>query len=219
VTWLVNNWQILPGYIGDHLRLALIPILLGFVLAVPLGWVAWRYRLTQGLLLTFVGLIYTIPSIALFVTLPSILGTPILSDLNVIVGLTLYAVAIMTRSVAEAIGSVDPDIRQSAVAVGYGAWHRFWTVDFPLAGPVMLAGLRVVAVSTVSLVTVGALVGVQSLGILFTDGFDRRIVGEILTGVVLTAVIALVIDLLLQVAGRVLMPWTRTGSTRRKAAA
>ncbi len=115
--------------------------------------------------------------------LPPILGTSLVSELNVTVALTIYAVAIMSRSVSDALLSVDPAIRQSATAVGYGSWRRFWAVEFPLAGPVILAGLRVAAVSTISLVTVGVLIGVESLGYLFTNGFQRRIVPEILAGV------------------------------------
>ena len=94
-------------------------------------------------------------------------------------------------------------MRQSATAVGYSAWQRFWTVEFPLAGPVLLAGLRVVVVSTIALVTVGALVGVKSLGLFFTDGSQRQIPFEVLTGVVLTMALALLIDGLLLVLGRV----------------
>ena len=115
----------------------------------------------------------------------------------------------MARSVADALASVDPGVRQAATAIGYSSWRRFWTVEFPLAGPVMLAGLRVVAVSTIALVTVGILVGVESLGYLFTNGFQRRILVEVLTGVVMTMVLALVVDLLLARLGRLVMPWSR----------
>jgi osmoprotectant transport system permease protein len=115
----------------------------------------------------------------------------------------------MARSVADALASVDPDIRQSATAVGFGSWRRFWTVEFPLAGPVILAGLRVTAVSTISLVTVGILIGTESLGYLFTNGYQRGIVVEIFAGVVAVVVIALVVDYLLVLLGRAVMPWTR----------
>ena len=96
--------------------------------------------------------------------------------------------------------------------MGYGGLRRFVTVELPLAGPTLLAGLRVVAVSTVSLVTVGAVLGVESLGSLFTDGFQRGILVEILTGIVLTAALALLLDGLLVLVGRLLMPWTRPRS-------
>jgi osmoprotectant transport system permease protein len=210
VTWVVNNLDLILELTLEHIRLSIVPIVLGFVIAIPLGWLAYRYRLTRGLILTLVGLLYTIPSLALFVILPPLLGIGFLSEANVLIALTIYAVAIMARSVADALASVDPDVRQAATAVGYSSWSRFWTVDFPLAGPVLLAGLRVVAVSTVSLLTVGIVVGVQSLGYLFTNGYQRGILASVLTGVVMTVLVALLFDRLLMLLGRVLMPWARS---------
>jgi len=165
---------------------------------------------------TLVGLLYTIPSLALFVVLPPLLGIGFLSEANVIIALTIYAVAIMARSVAEALASVDQGVKQAATAMGYSGWGRFWTVDFPLAGPVLLAGLRVVAVSTVSLLTVGIIIGVQSLGYLFTNGFQRGIVEQVLAGVVMVVIIALLFDALLVLLGRWLMPWTRVDRSPSK---
>nr|WP_220476249.1 ABC transporter permease subunit [Microcella alkalica] len=193
----------------EHVRLSILPIVLGFVIAIPLGWVAHRFQLTRGLILTLVGLLYTIPSLALFVILPPLLGLPFLSEANVLIALTIYAVAIMARSTADALASVDRDIQQAATAMGYSSWRRFWAVDFPLAGPVLLAGLRVVAVSTVSLLTVGVVVGVDSLGYLFTNGSQRGIIESVLAGVVATVVIALLFDRILALIGAWLMPWTR----------
>lgn len=210
MTWVFANLDLILELTLEHIRLSILPIVLGFVIAIPLGWLAYRYRLTRGLILTLVGLLYTIPSLALFVILPPLLGIGFLSEANVLIALTIYAVAIMARSVADALASVDPDIRQAATAVGYSSWSRFWTVDFPLAGPVLLAGLRVVAVSTVSLLTVGIVVGVQSLGYLFTNGYQRGILASVLTGVVMTVLIALLFDRLLVLLGRMLMPWMRS---------
>lgn len=208
MTWIINNLDLIWSLTVEHVRLSIVPIVFGFLISIPLGWVAYRFRLTRGVLLTLAGLLYTIPSLALFVILPPFLGISFLSELNITIALTLYAVAIMARSVADALTSVDPAIRQSATAMGFGGWRRFWTVDFPLAGPVVLAGLRVAAVSTVSLVTVGILIGVESLGYLFTNGFQRRILEEIFAGVVMTVVVALLIDRVLVLIGRMLMPWT-----------
>ena len=105
----------------------------------------------------------------------------------------------------------------AAVAVGFGAWRRFWTVDFPLSAPVVLAGLRVTAMSTISLATVGALIGVQNLGYLFTNGSQRRIVAEVFAGVVAVVLIAVIVDALLMLTGRALMPWTRRIAPPRRA--
>jgi osmoprotectant transport system permease protein len=206
--WVLANGGLIASLTLDHLRLSAIPIVLGFAISVPLGWVAHRYTWSRGVVLTLVGLLYTIPSLALFMLLPPLLGISVLSEINVIIGLTVYAVAIMVRIVADAFASIDPAALRAATAVGYAEWGRFFAVELPLAGPVLLAGLRVVAVSTVSLVTVGVLVGVQSLGYFFTDGFQRRIIPEVLTGVVMTVVVALVFDGLLILIGRMIMPWT-----------
>lgn len=216
MTWLLANTAVVLELSLQHLRLAVPPIVLGFLLALPPGVLAWRWRQLRAVVLTAVGLLYIIPSLALFVVLPPILGIPILSDLNVVVALTLYAVALMTRTVTDGLSGVDPAVRRAAQALGYSPWRRFWTVDLPLAGPVLLAGLRVVAVSTVSLVTVGVLVGVDSLGNLFTSGLQRNNIAAVTTGIVATVVLALLLDLILLVAGRLLLPWARTprGSAR-----
>jgi len=216
VTWLAANWQQVLDLTILHLQLSILPIVIGFLLAIPLGFVAFRYKLTRGLVLTLVGLLYTIPSLALFVILPPLLGLPFLSAANVLIALTIYAVALMSRATADALESVDPDIRQAATAMGYSSWRRFWTVDFPLAGPVLLAGLRVVAVSTISLLTVGVVVGVDSLGYLFRNGYQRGILASVLTGVIAVVVIALVVDRLLAIAGAWLMPWTRPSKGPRR---
>ncbi len=214
MNWVLDNLDLIGALSVEHLRQSALPIVLGFVIAIPLGWLAFRFKLTRGLVLTITGLLYTIPSLALFILLPVVLGISVLSEANLIIALTIYAVAIMARSVADALASVDPAIRQSATAVGYGPWRQFWAVEFPLAGPVVLAGLRVTAVSTIALATVGILIGVDNLGYLFTNGYQRRIIPEILAGVLATMAIALIIDALLVLAGRWLMPWAPRRTTR-----
>ncbi len=209
MNWVVDNFGLILELTFTHLRQSVVPILLGFVLSLPLGWVAWRYRLVRGPVIVLTGLLYTIPSLALLILMPAALGYSAISPTNLIVALTIYAVAIMVRAVSDGLDSVDDAVRQSATAVGYAPFRRFWTVDLPLAGPVILAGLRVTAVSTISLATVGILIGVTNLGYLFTNGLQRRIIAEVLAGVVAVVVIALIIDLLLLLAGRALMPWTR----------
>lgn len=215
MTWVWSNLDLIVSLAIDHIRQSVVAIILGLVLSVPLGWVAWRYRLLRGWVITLTGLLYTIPSLALLVLLPAVLGYGIRTETNLVVGLTIYAIAIQTRSVADGFDSVDPAIRQAATAVGYGGFRRFWAVDLPLAGPVILAGLRVMAVSTVSLATVGILVGVSNLGYLFTNGIQRRLLEEVFAGILAVAIIALVFDALLVLLGRWLMPWARATAPRR----
>lgn len=220
MTWVLDNLDLIWSLTLDHIRQSVIAIVLGFVIAIPIGWAAWRYTAIRGPVLSTIGLLYTIPSLGLFALLAA-LGVPYLSETNLIIALTIYGVAIMTRSVADGLDSVDAATRSAAVAVGFGPWRRFWTVDLPLSGPVLLAGLRVTATSTIALATVGILISVQNLGYLFTNGFQRRIVPEILAGVVAVVVIALVIDMLLVLAGRLAMPWMprRTLTRRERSAA
>lgn len=209
MTWVLDNLDLIGRLTVEHLSQCVLPIVLGFLVSIPLGWLAFRFRLTRGLVLTLVGLLYTIPSLALLILLPTALGYSILSEANLIVALIIYGVALLVRAVADGLDSVDADTRLAATAMGYGAFRRFWAVDFPLAGPVILAGLRVTSVSTIALATVGILVGVTNLGYLFTNGYQRRIIEEIFSGVVAVVVLALVIDVVLVLIGRVLMPWAR----------
>lgn len=214
--WVLANSALIWRLVLDHVALSAPPIVLGLAISLPLGWAANRYRLTRGALLSIAGILYAIPSLPLFFVMPLVLGTRILDPLNVAAALTIYAVALLVRSVADALAAVPGDVLRSATALGFSAWRRFWQVDLPLAGPVLLAGLRVVSVSTVSLVTVGAVIGVNSLGYLFLDGYYRFFPLEIGVGIVLTLVVALVFDGVLVLAGRLLLPWTRAAAPRRR---
>lgn len=216
--WVLDNGDLILSLTLDHLRLSIIPIVIGVLIAIPLGWLAHRFAWSQSLLLGAVGVAYTIPSLALFMLIPPLVGISVLSEANVIIALSVYAVAIMVRTASDAFASIEPAALRAATAVGYAEWGRFFSVELPLAGPVLLAGVRVVAVSTVSMVTVGVLVGVQSLGYFFTDGFQRRIIAEVATGVVMTVVIALLLDTLLVVLGRIVMPWNRVGTEAQRVA-
>jgi osmoprotectant transport system permease protein len=207
--WLAKNWQLVIDLSWVHIGLSFVPVVVGLAISLPLGWVAFRYKKVGRFLVPASGLLFTIPSLPLFIALPVILGTAILDPANLVVGLTIYAVALLVRQIVDALGSVNQDVRQASVAMGYSAWQRFWRVDLPLAGPVLLSGLRVVAVSTVSLVSVGSVIGVTSLGYLFLNGFKRGIPGEVLTGVVATVIIAFFFDAVLVLIGRYVMPWTR----------
>lgn len=194
---------------GRHAYLAGLPLLLGLLISLPLGWLAVQRRWLFPPLVLGTGLLYTIPSLALFVLLPGILGTRILDPVNVIVAMTIYTVALLTRSVADGLGSVPEHVRQAATAMGYGRARRFFAVELPISVPVLSAGLRVVAVSNVSMVSVAALIGVSQLGMLFTDGFSRSDMGTLVVGVLACVVLALVFDLIILGVTRLLTPWRR----------
>lgn len=207
--WLPQNWTLTAELLGAHVLLAGAAILAAALIAIPLGRLAVAGGRLGGVLLTLLSLIYAVPSLPLLVIVPVLIGIPVRSPLNMVIVLSLYGVAVLVAQAAEAFRGLPRDITLSADALGLGRWRRFWGVELPLAVPVLVAGLRVVSASTVSLLTVGALVGVRSLGFLFTDGFQRRIVEEQVVGVAATLLLALVFDLAIVASGRLLTPWNR----------
>lgn len=195
----------------DHIYLAGLPLLLGLLISLPLGWLALRRRWLYPPVIAGTGLLYTIPSLALFILLPGFLGTQILDPVNVVVAMTVYTVALLTRTVADGLGSVPEQVRQSATAMGFGSVRRLVSVELPLAVPVISAGLRVAAVSNVSIVSVAALIGVSQLGSLFTDGFNRNAMGPIVVGVLACVVLSILFDVVILVGTKVLTPWRTAG--------
>jgi len=217
MSWLFDNFELVSRLAGNHVALSIAPIILGFSIALPLGWIANRWLPVRSWIIAGGSFLYTIPSLPLFVILPYILGTRITDERNIIVALTIYAVAILIRTVADALAAVPTSAIEASRAIGYSAWNRFWTVEFPLAGPVLLAGLRVVSASTIALVSVGAIIGSANLGYLFTNGKQRDFLTEILIGIGASFLIALVFDVVLVLVGRVLMPWSRRNSLQANA--
>lgn len=214
MTWLANNWMSIATSLWAHLLLAVPAVALSFVISLPLGWLANRYRWARFPLVTGSSLMYSIPSLPLLIVLPLMIGTTVRSPVNVVVALTLYGIALMVRSVADSLAAVPRDVIIAATSLGISPVRRFFTVELPLSGPGLLAGLRVVAVSTVALVTVSAVLGVKSLGMLFTDGFQRGIIAEVITGILATVLLAVAVDRLLVAIGWLLMPWLRARAGR-----
>lgn len=193
--------------LGQHVYLSLLPLVFGIVLAVVLGWLGHRIGWVRSTVLVLSNLLYTIPSLALFVVIPGIIGTKILDSVNVVVALTIYTTALLVRPVMDALDAVPDHIIDAATAMGYRPARRFFTVELPLAVPVLAAGVRVASVSNISLVSVGALIGTGGLGVLFTDGFSREYYAPIIVGIALTLLLALAVDLLLVLLRRLLTPW------------
>lgn len=209
IAWLNDHWGLVLSASGQHMYLALVPVVIGFVLAIPLGWVATRSSVVRAVIFYSFGFVYSIPSLALLVVLPAIIGTQILDPVNLIIALTIYTVSLLVRSVVDALTSVPGEVRAAATAMGFRPLRRFFSVELPMSIPVLIAGLRVAAVSSISLVSVGALLGLGGLGDLFNDGFHRDFVGEIVIGVIASLVLALVTDVVLVLIGRLSTPWTR----------
>jgi len=160
--------------------------------------------------------VFTIPSLALFVVLPLIIPTRILDEANVIVALTLYTAALLVRAVFEALDAVPPQVRDAASAVGYPPIMQLLKVELPLSIPLLVAGLRVVVVTNISMVSVGAVIGIGGLGTWFTEGYQADKSDQIVAGIVAIFVLAVVIDVLLMLAGRLATPWERVSRPGRR---
>lgn len=213
--WLAENADRVLSLALDHLLLAWPAIIASLVIALPLGWVAHQYPRVREAMVIATSTLYVIPSLALFIVLPLIIGTSVISPANVVVAMTLYGLALQVRATADAFDTVPTAVRDSAVAMGYPGWQRIIGVDLPLAGPVIISGLRVVSASTISLISVGALIGVSSLGTLFTEGFQRSFPTEIIAGLVGTVILAVVCDVVIVSIGKLALPWQRRRGGRK----
>lgn len=205
--WFLKNIEFVLGLTITHLWVSLIPLVLGSLLAVVLAKFIPRKLVssTNGLL----SAVYAVPSLALFVALPAVIGTSYLGPTNVIIALTIYVIASMFFSAHDAFAQVPESANFIARAQGLNPWQHFIHVELPLAVPGLIAGFRVAAASTVSMASVGAVVGVRNLGYLFLDGFQRKIAEEVVVGLLAIFVIALALDLLIWLFGRALTPWAR----------
>ncbi len=193
----------------EHVWITVVSVLLGLALAFPLALIARRYRKLEGFVVGTTTAIYTIPSLALFALLLPVTG---LSASTVIIGLALYSLTILVRNIIEGLKAVPADVLESAVGMGYGRARLLLGVELPLALPTVMAGLRVAAVSTVALTTVGSIVGFGGLGNLLIQAVDSQFRAQVLASGVLCVVLAVTFDLLIVGAQRALTPWSRTRS-------
>jgi osmoprotectant transport system permease protein len=213
---LVNDWVCLD-YVSDrrqeivdatieHLQITVLSVLAGLLIAFPLALLARRLPRLESAILAITTGIYTVPSLALFPLLVPFTG---LTATTVVIGLALYALTILVRSILEGLRSVPDDVRESATGLGYGRGQLLLKVELPLALPVIMAGLRVATVSTVALTTVGSLVAYGGLGNLIKDGVLTNFRAELFTASVLCVVLAVLLDVVLVLVQRSLTPWTR----------
>jgi len=214
VSYLLHHFPTVLGYARTHLLLSLLPLLIGLVIAIPVGSIMHALPRLRAVLTPLSSAAYTVPSLALFVIVPVIFGVSVIDPLNVIIALSIYSTALLLLAVPTALDSVPTAVLDSAEAVGFGRLRRLLTVEMPLAIPVFISTLRVVAVTNISMVSVGAVIGQGALGQLFTQGYQRDYPSEILAGVIAVLVLALLIDRFIYVLGRAATPWLR----RRRAA-
>jgi osmoprotectant transport system permease protein len=203
-SWIPSNGSLIWQLTRETIYIGVVPALYGLAISLPLGIVAARWRWFYPPVLTLVNVVYAIPALALFIALIPSLG---LTNTNVIVALTLFSLCVILPNVVAGLRGVPDPVRQAATAMGYGPLRRLVTVELPLAVPVIIGGLRVGVVSSISLTSVGQLIGVSSLGYLFTDGEQRSFPTEIYVGLVLIIALALACDLILVGVRRALTPW------------
>jgi osmoprotectant transport system permease protein len=199
-----------------HLRLSLVPVLIGLAIAVPLGVLVQRAPIARRLTTATASVVFTIPSLALFVVLPMIIGTRMLDEANVMVALTAYTAALLVRAVIEALDAVPAQVCDAATAVGYPTIKRMLKVELPLSIPVLVAGLRVVVVTNIAMVSVGSVIGIGGLGTWFTEGYQTDKSDQILAGIIALFVLAIAVDVLILLAGRLATPWERAARTPRR---
>lgn len=202
--YVVDNAPEISGYLGQHVVLTLQGVLIALIVAIPLAALAHRWPRLAGPVLGTTGVLYTIPSLALFALI-----YPFLRDRRtaVLLGLVLYALLLIVRNTLVGLQGVDPDVRDAARGLGYGRWRLLFTVELPNALPSVMTGLRLASVSTVALVTVGVVIGYGGLGQLLFRGFSNGYRAQIMTATILCVALAFVLDLLLYVTARLLTPW------------
>ncbi|ROQ63424.1 osmoprotectant transport system permease protein [Streptomyces sp. 840.1] len=205
-SWISDHSGDLTSLAVSHLQAALTAVLLGLLVSLPLAVLAHRVRRLRGLLLGLSNVLFTIPSIAVFVLLLPVSG---LTRTTTVTGLTIYTLVVLLRNTVEGLDSVPARTKEAAKAMGTRPLRTLLTVEFPLALPVIMAGVRIATVMAISLVSVATYIGDGGLGQLFTDGFQRNFPTPVIVGVVLTLLLALVADAVLVALQYVLTPWTR----------
>ncbi len=205
-SWVTDNTDDIYAATREHLVLTVLTIVIGLLIAVPLGLYAAEHRRFYGPLLSVTGLLYTIPSLALFAVLVPYTG---LSRTTALIPLVSYTLLILIRNLVEGLDSVPHEVREAAAGMGYTRRSIRWRVELPLAVPAIVAGVRIATVTTVGLVTVTSLIGQQNLGQLMVRGFQRDFRTEIMVGVLIVVAIAVVADLALSGLQRLATPWTR----------
>jgi len=203
--WVLEHLDTLAQRIGEHLLVTIIAVAAGFVISFALALAVRRWPRIYGPILAVSGILYAIPSIALFVLFIPITG---LSLLTVEIALVSYTLVILVRNIVTGLREVPPEVIEAARGMGYTDRQRLWRVELPIALPIIVAGLRIATVTTIGLVTIATLIGMGGLGYLIVNiGIQRRFPTATLTGVIVVVLLATVIDLGFQALQRRLTPW------------
>ncbi|MDQ3953818.1 MAG: ABC transporter permease [Actinomycetota bacterium] len=205
-SWIGDNADELLARSWEHVLLTLIAVGIGLAISFPVGVYCHRHRRVYGPVATAAGILYTIPSLALFAMLVSFTG---LSTTTAEIGLVSYTLLILIRNVVAGLGGVPADAREAALGMGYSPRQLLWRVELPLALPVIVAGIRIATVTVIGLVTVTAMIGMGGLGHFILLGLERFFWTATIVGSVLSVVLAVCADRLLILVERLLTPWNR----------
>lgn len=212
--WVTDHLDRVWASTLEHLRLTSIAVLIGFAVASLLSLVAIRWRWTFAPITWATGILYTIPSLALFVLLVPVTGFG--TTLTAEIALVGYTLLILVRNIVAGIDGVTDSVRDAADGMGLTPRQRLLRVELPLAVPTIIAGLRIATVTTIGLVTVTALIGLGGYGDFINEGLERQFVTEITLGGGLSILMAVAFDVVLVLVGKVLTPWERSESRRRR---
>lgn len=205
--WVTDHLDEIGDRLVEHIDLTLLSVGFGVLIAFPLALLSVRYRRLYGPVLAVTGVLYTIPSLALFALLLPIFGT--FSVFTAVIPLTLYTLLILVRNIVTGLEGVPPDVRDAAEGMGYSRLRQVLRIELPIALPAIVAGVRIAMVTTIGLVTVTALIGQGGLGQLIMDGFGRDFRTPLTVGIVLSLALAVIADVVLLGVLRVATPWRR----------
>lgn len=214
--YIANNPELILEYLLQHLRMTGIALAIALAIALPLGILIARYRRLATPILGVLGTLYTVPSLALMILLIPLPGFG-LSPATVIAALVIYTQVILVRNIVAGLASISPAIVEAARGMGMNGWQTWWRVQFPLALPVILAGVRIAAVVAIAIASIGALFGVGGLGKLLFDGLSGPRPDKIWAGTIVVGLLALVVNTALLALERAFSPATRIGRAERRA--
>lgn len=205
--WIANNLGAIGQRLGEHLTMTIVAVVIGFAISFALSLLIWRFRRFYTPVLAVSGILYTIPSLALFFLIIPIFGFTLLSAE---IALVSYTFLILVRNTIAGLDAVPDEIREAATGMGFSRWQRLWRVELPMAVPILIAGVRIATVTTVGLVTITALIGQGGLGyFIITVGIKTFFPTAILVGSGLSIALAVAADIGLLQLERVLTPWAR----------
>ncbi|CAN5873616.1 ABC transporter permease [soil metagenome] len=194
----------------EHLQLTVIPVAIGLAISALLALVTRRFRWSLAPITVFASFLYTIPSFALF----ALLLTYTTNWIAAVTALTSYTLLILVRNIVAGLDGVPEHVLDAADGLGMSPTRRLLTVEIPLALPVIFTGIRITVVTVVGLVAISSIIQLGGLGSLIFDGYGRSYKTLMTLGTVLSVVLAIVLDFVLDRFGKLATPWAQRQISR-----